>query len=161
MALLFFAAGVYCLATGRYRVLLFPDRIEVRGAIVTRRLTRSQILGWTTLPNGNGLALVPRDKALPTLEIATGTIKMDDTLHDWLHEFPRIEQPEGEPAEGQHQDGAKPGMAPEGRRAAIAEWDRSARRINSVGLIVGIWCLGYPRSYEMAIVLTAALPPVG
>ncbi len=112
--------GAYVALNGlRSRVLLFPDRIEVRYAMIARTLGRHEILGWRAL-HGGGFALMPRDSNSPTLKIAQ-TIKRDEAFYAWMDNLPWLDEIDQEREEKKLADDPSLGGTPEERSATLTQ----------------------------------------
>lgn len=159
---LILALGASCIwSVLRNRVLVFPDRIEVRGFLRTRMLGRDQILGTKIDPNPKDarFVLVPRDSAEKPINIDS-MIKLDEAFFDWLGDVPYLDDRESQQALAEIANDSTIGATPDERLEALKKGKRLARAINAVGIFSGLWGLFYPRPYELVIAILVFLPLV-
>jgi|NGEPerStandDraft_6_1074524.scaffolds.fasta_scaffold84708_1 hypothetical protein len=78
----------------KYRVVLFPDRIEVQGLVFTRVLRRDEILGRRLRQHAKGpptILLVPRGAQRP-LGVQL-VLKTDSAFWEWMNTVPDLDVP--------------------------------------------------------------------
>jgi hypothetical protein len=151
--------GAYCaLSVLRARLLVFPDRIEIRGLVRTRVLTRDGIVGFRVDIKDAGFVLVPRDGTLRPEKIAA-TIKLDEAFFDdWPGDLPNLDENDVQQAQAEIASDGRLGATPEERLQALEKGRRLARPINIVALAASLWGFLYPRPYPLVIAILSFLP---
>lgn len=141
------------------RLLLFPNRIEIRGLFLTRVLARDQILGTRVPLNRNKyrLVLVPREGAGRPLKIST-MFALDDAFQAWLASVPDLDQRDQQQVLSEVASDTNLGATPDERLAALESAKRTARVINTLAVVLGLWGFIYPRPYGLAIAILIWAP---
>jgi len=82
------------LQDAKYRVVLFPDRIEVQSLLSTRVLRRDEILGrrLVEVKGSQIIRLVPRS-GQPLVRVCPANLKTDSAFWEWMDSIPDLDVP--------------------------------------------------------------------
>jgi hypothetical protein len=151
--------GVYCLLwTLRSRVVLFPDRIEVKELTRTTSLSRQEIRGRRSLPSSPPVfLLVPRDSGRVALKV-TQVFPLDDELAEWLYTFPSLDREDARLAKTEIRKNIRLGATPGERIKTLAKGRRVAAIFAAISIAVCVWGFVFPAPYTLAILVLTALP---
>lgn len=95
LGILFIIVGIIAMLQGvKYRVVLFPDRIEVQGLPFRRVLRRDEILGrrLVDVRGSRVIRLVPRGAQLP-VRVNPLLLKADSAFWKWMDTIPELDVP--------------------------------------------------------------------
>jgi len=159
LGLAFGVFGVYCLlSTFRSRVVLFPDRIEVEELTRTAVLSREEVRGWRSLTAWPTVfVLVPSDASRRPVKMAQ-VFRLDPEFAQWLYTLPCLDGEDARASKAEIRNNALLGATPGERMRALAKGKRLAGTLTVITSLAALWGFIYPRPYEFAVVILAALP---
>lgn len=151
--------GIYCLlSTFWFKIVLFPDRIEIEELTQTAVLSRQDIRGWRWLPTSPpGLVFVHRDTSRRRLKV-TQVFRLDPEFSEWLYTLPNLDTEDTRASKIEIRNNARLGATPGQRMKALAKGRRLATALTAVASLASLWRFVYPRPYEVTIAILAALP---
>ena len=157
----FAAVGVYLVFSMlRSKITLRSEQLEVRGALLSRRMRTEEIAGWRTIPQRDmppNLVLIPRPgrgRKLPINE----SFALDDWFYEWLDQFPDLDAKDQSRSREEVLSKAELGGSRDERRESLRQGKRVAGIFTFVTLAVGAWGLFDPEPYRLVIAILAALP---
>lgn len=153
--------GFMLLGGLRSRVVLTVDAIESYGAIMVRRLARSDIKGRRLLRLQYGqtaVELVPREPGARPLRLSRSGMRTDAALDAWLNSIPDLDIQEAEAARAEIAADPELGQTPEERLASLAQAKKLAKAVNGLTWAALIWGWFYPQPYALALLVIALLP---
>jgi len=157
---LMFLLGAYVAAyTVRARLVLYQDRLECSGVFVTRTMARHNVLGWRRVDTPQGpsqFVLQARDGGR--------SLKVPDLFDDcgallvWLRNSTDLEQREQQQFQNDAETNPALG-ASAGERTQTVSQARTICRVLLIATIAACaWTWFYPRPYQLAVFVLAALP---
>lgn len=163
LACVFAPLGLYFLAyVLRYRIVLRPDAIDVRGILVERTLRRDEIAGRRDIKTRNARTTVLVAKALGARDLKLSSFILhgqgDPALKHWIEALPDLDAADLRRSEAEVLKNSALGQTPEERQAGLSRARRIGRIANGAAVAVGVWGLLYPHPYELAMLLLAAGP---
>ncbi|HKD54923.1 MAG TPA: hypothetical protein VKB72_11985 [Steroidobacteraceae bacterium] len=154
--------GGYLLLGGlRSRVVLTVDAIESYGALLMRRLARSDIKGRRLLRLQYGqtaVELVPREPGARPLKLSRSAMRTDAALETWLDSIPDLDIQEAAAARAEIASNPELGQTPEERLASLGRAKKRANTFNGATWAAAIWGFFYPQPYAVALLVVALLP---
>jgi len=159
LCVVFATLGIYCvLSTLRSRVVLFADPIEVNELSGSEVLGREEIRGWRSLATTPpGFLLIPRDSRHRAVKVAQ-VFRIDPEFANWLHTIPCLDRVDGRASKAEIRNNTSLGATPGERMKALALGRRRGKILAVFAGLAMLWGFLYPRPYELAIVILAALP---
>jgi len=137
------------------------DAIESYGALLMRRLARSDIKGRRLLRLQYGqtaVELVPREPGARSLKLSRSAMRSDAALETWLNNLPDLDVQEAADARAEIAADPELGQTPEERLASLARAKKLGRAINVATWAAAIWGFFYPQPYALALLALALLP---
>jgi hypothetical protein len=154
---LFVFMGLYGILTAvRSRIVLYPDRMEVREFWRKRVLVRDQFSGWRVLTS-TLIGFIPHQAGQRTVRISQ-IYKFDDLFKDWLAALPNLDLQENLKSQEDIANNTELGSTPEERMQKLATARRLARWLHLVAFATSLWAIAYPRPYGAAVAILACLP---
>ena len=144
----------------RTRLILAPDGLDYRGALLSRRVAAVDIRGWRRPPKGRkGYALELREGRGRNLLISD-VLGWDDSSRAWFDRFPDIDQVELEASRARTLEDRSIGATPRDVDEKIAAAIRAARVATCLALALAAWANWLPVHLEVNAALSLALPPL-
>lgn len=142
----------------RLRLVLWPDRLEHRGAVRVRTIAAADIHGRRKAPGRQrNLVVVPHEGRGRPLEISSD-LRRDATSRNWFERLPDLDQAEFEASRERVLNDRELGLDPhevEARLESARWWSRG------LGLIAGVlvlWAKFAPVAVSVNAMLSLALP---
>ncbi len=153
--------GIYTILwTVRFRVVLYPDSIEIQDVLSSRVLRRTDIVGRRVLPTRyvSTLLLVPSQggKKLKISEV----LQTDSAFQVWLAAIPDLDLKDRRNVEARIETDPELGLTPGDRAFRLQKAKKVSKVMNVVSLAAVFWGLWYPRPYQLVIAVLAVLPLV-
>lgn len=152
ICLCFAVFGVYCLLyLFRFKVALFPDRIEVEGVTRTVVLGRDEIRGWRLVPASPPILLLePRDAGHRAVKV-TQLFHPDTAFEEWVYTLPSLDRQAARASKAEIRNDIRLGATPGERVRNVAKAKRVAWIAGAMGVVLMLWGFFWPRPYEFAI----------
>lgn len=142
----------------RSRLILWPDRLEVRGGIFSRHIAMADIRGRRRPPNGSrDVLLEPREGRGRSVQISAD-LRRDAASDAWFDRLPDLDQAELDASRARVLDDAALGATAidvDERLAAATWW---ARGLNLLAIVLVVWARFAPLAVHANAVLSLALP---
>lgn len=149
--------GLYGILTAvRSRIVLYPDRMEVREFWRKRVLMRDQFSGWR-VHTPTLIAFIPHQAGQREVRISQ-IYKFDDLFQDWLAALPNLDLQENLESREDIASNTELGSTPEERLQKLESAGHFARRAEFVAFAVFMWGIAYPRPYVVTVAMLAGLP---
>lgn len=151
--------GALVLYVSSTRLTLYPDAIELRDFVKTRRLRRQDIAGRRVLEaqHVSVLMLEPERGRGKPLKI-TRVLATDAIAEAWFATLPDLDAKDLERSTAEIAAASALGRTPAERIAKLAAARRLARLVNGAAIAASAWGLFYPHPYGLAMAVLAAIP---
>lgn len=147
---------LYMLTT---QVVLNADAIVSRDFLGVRKLRREDIAGrrLQRTRTNSAMVLVPKRPGVKTLKI-NELIRRDALLTAWFETLPDLDAQDLAQSQSEIIANRDLGRTPEERAKRLAAARKLANGLMGLSIIVCLWAVVYPKPYELAVVVLAALP---
>ena len=144
----------------RSRLILWPDRLDYRGAILSRSMAAADIRGWRRPRNRRkGYALEPREGRGRKLLIPDD-LRRDDLSEAWFGRFPNIDQEELDASRARVVEDRTLGATARDIDEALALATRVAWIAGWLVVALVFWANVLPFRLQVNAALSLALPPL-
>jgi hypothetical protein len=144
----------------RFRVVLYPDSIEIQNALSSQVLKRTDIEGRRILPTRyfSTLLLLP-GQGEKKLKIPL-MLQTDSAFQHWLATIPDLDLKDLRDIEARIERDPDLGATPGDRAIHLQQAKKVSKVMNAVSLAAVFWGLWYPQPYRLVIAVLAVLPLV-
>lgn len=122
----------------KWRVTVWPDRIETSNGFFARSLLRSNVSGYRSLPRGAGIKLIPRDEFAKPVNVS-GKLVNDPATAKWFEGIADLGAQDLQAASNALQNDNRLGSTSAEREQQLQNWTRIGRITDVVGLALGAW----------------------
>lgn len=153
--------GWMLLGVLRSKVVLSEEGVTMQGPLRVRRMARADIAGRRTLSLQYGqkvLVLSSKTPGVRELKISMSGMRRDALWDAWFGALPDLDVEEARALEAEVAANPELGQTPEERLGRLAAAKKTANVLNMATYGAAAWAYIYPRPYDLAILVLAALP---